>query len=161
MCLLARRACKRVIFGRCRTIVLQGLYSVERSMLWYLNSLYYRPGGQNRKWRPHADLLSHLGLDFKLFDFCRAPYFLIVGHHTQKKHTILYVLHLNTQNPQPILPSATQSVVCRNENLRFRLWFFHSLHTFFMRCHSKNQSWVWIQAPMGAPKSVLTTRFII
>ena len=84
-----------------------------------------------------------------------------VLRNTHEKHTILYALYLHTQNPQPILPSATQSVVCRNEILRFRLWFFHLQHTFFMRCHSKNQSWVWIQAPMRAPKSVLTTRFII
>ena len=51
------RACRRVIFGVCRTIVLQGLYSVERSMLWYLITLYYKPGGQNRNWGTYTSLL--------------------------------------------------------------------------------------------------------
>ena len=115
-------------------------------------------------------------LDFPLFDFCRVFIFLNVGLHIHKFRTILYAqIHpASTQPPSnqsspdilientlPILSCVMQSVVCRNEILRFRLWFFWCWYYFFVRCRGEIQSRVWKQALMRPPNSVLTTRFII
>ena len=106
--------------------------------------------------------LTNIYIRFPAIWFLQGVYLSECGTpQIQKIHYTIYSSPRHPQNPLPILPSVMNSVVCRNEILRFRLWFSWCWYYFFMRCHGKIQSWVWKQALMRPPNSVLTTRFII
>ena len=106
--------------------------------------------------------LTNIYIRFPAIWFLQGVYLSECGTlHIQKIHYTIYSSPHHPQNLLPIPSCVLHSVVCRNEILRFRLWFFHSHHYFFVRCHGDIQSGVWKQALMRPPNSVLTTRFII
>ena len=107
-------------------------------------------------------VLTNIYIRFPAIWFLQGVYLSeCVTLHIQKIHYTICSSPCHPQNLLSISSCVMQSVVCRNEILRFRLWFFHSRHCFFVRCRGEIQSGVWKQALMRPPNSVLTTRFII
>ena len=96
-------------------------------------------------------------LDSQLFDICRVFVFLTLIFYRWIPHYTIYspfhlpITTLNTPN----------SVICRNEIFKIHRHFFPPQPRFFLRFHASKPRWSRCQGIMGAPISVLTTRFII